>query len=231
MPSQNVIDIARAELGNTEKPSGSNLNKYGEAYHWNGVPWCVIFLWWCFKEAGESSAFFGGAKTASCGTLFKWYKEQGLTVPFIDIRPGDIVILNFSGTSETQHCGLVEKIIDLDLGWIRTIEGNTSPGLEGSQYNGGCVALKARNMKNIIGVCRPMYKEEKKKDYEGHWAEEDIKWCIDHGILKGYEDGNIIPNGTVTRGELAVVARRICEFSLQIAAELEAKEIKREAQR
>lgn len=203
MSAQSVIDIARNELKYTENPPDSNQNKYGAEYAWNGVPWCVIFLWWCFKQAGQSAAFFGGAKTASCGTLYRWYREQGLIVPFKQVQPGDIVLENFSGTSEPEHCGLVEKIVDIENGLIRTIEGNTSPGLEGSQNNGGCVALKIRNKKNIVGILRPMYSEEKEPDYIGHWAEEPIKWALDCKIMTGYPDGDFKPNDFMTRAEVA----------------------------
>lgn len=215
MIKNRVIDIARNELKYTENPPGSNQTKYGAEYGWNGVFWCVIFLWWCFKKAGQSAAFFGGAKTASCGTLYRWYREQGLIVPFEQVQLGDIVLENFSGTSDPEHCGLVEKIVDIESGWIRTIEGNTSPGLEGSQNNGGCVALKARNRKNIVAVLRPMYKEdEPKKDYEGHWAEEVIKWNIKNKIMEGYPDGNFKPQEAPTRAELAQTAYDLAEYIL-----------------
>ena len=202
-----VLMVAENELGNTEYPPKSNKTKYGEAYGLNGYYWCMIFLWWVFREAGQSSAFFGGAKTASCGTYLRWCKEQGMLVPFKDIQPGDIVILNFSGTQDTEHCGLVTYVVNEE--WVQTIEGNTSPGSEGSQDNGGCVAKKLRNRKNVIAVCRPMYSEDKIPDYIGHWAENDIRWAIDQGIMKGYDDGDFRPDKFLTRAEFVTVLRRI----------------------
>lgn len=215
MPAKDVINVARGELGKTEHPPGSNHVTYWNEYdkRMQGQPWCVCFLWWCFQHAGEGSAFFGGAKTASCGTLYRWYKEQGLTVPKHDARPGDIVILNFKGTSETQHCGLVVDVEDGN--WAQTIEGNTSPGLEGSQDNGGCVARKIRYRSQIVGVARPKYKEEAvipEIDYASHWAYDDIEWCIEHGIMTGYPDGSFKPDKPVTRAEMAVIIRRIIEY-------------------
>lgn len=237
MSLERVIEIARRELGNTESPAGSNNTKYGAAYGLQGQPWCVIFLWWLFREAGESAAFFGGAKTASCGTLLRWYREQGQTVPVSEVQPGDIVILNFHGTKDTEHCGLV---VDRTIVWdgsgnvnnpdsffsvfsIKTIEGNTSPGEEGSQDNGGCVALKRRLARNIVGVCRPKYKDdgpssgpsdhlppgEDKDDITGHWAEKAIRRCMEKGLMRGYEDGTFQPDKPVTRAELATVLDRL----------------------
>ena len=220
MSQKDVIRVAMGEVSNTEFPPGSNRVQYWDEFDksMQGQPWCVCFLWWCFKHGGEKTAFFGGAKTASCGTLYRWYKEQGLTFPKHEVRVGDIVILNFKGTSETQHCGLVVDVGDGN--WVQTIEGNTSPGLEGSQDNGGCVALKIRTMAQIVGVCRPQYKEEEmpKTDYDKHWAKSDIEWAVASGYIKGYPDGSFHPDDPITRAECITVTRRVVEA---LSAEIE----------
>ncbi len=157
-------------------------------------------------------AFFGGGKTASCGTLLRWYREQGLTVPEDQVQPGDIVILNFSGTRDTQHCGLVVDVLYNDkdaLSYAQTIEGNTTPGIEGSQNDGGCVALKWRHKSQIVGICRPPYKSEEIDDITGRWAEAQIRRCMERGLLKGYPDGSFGPDKPVTRAELAVILDRL----------------------
>ena len=212
MSLEAVIKAAEGELGNTEYPPGSNRVKYWDDYGpgCQGQPWCVAFLWWCFRQAGESAAFFGGAKTASCGTLLRWYEARGQTVPAEDVQAGDIVILNFSGTRDTQHCGIVES---KGNGCIVAIEGNTTNG-SGSQASGGEVCRKTRYTTQIVGVCRPKYAPElpltdKPEDFAGHWAESDIRWCMDRGLLKGYEDGAFRPDRAVTRAELAAVLRRL----------------------
>lgn len=215
MSLSKVIEIARGELGNCEEPSGSNIQKYGAAYGLNAAPWCVIFLCWCFWEAGERMAFFGGGKTASCSILLRWYREQGLTVPVEDVQVGDIVLLNFHGGKDPEHCGLVtgkSDIINLSTGEpysVWTIEGNTSPS-DGSQSNGGMVCEKTRYPSQIVAVCRPQYKgEEPEDDITGHWAEDSIRWCMEHGLMKGYPDGSFQPDKPVTRGELAVILDRL----------------------
>lgn len=216
MSRSKVIEIARGELGVTESPAGSNRNPYGERYGMNGVPWCVQFLWDTFDRAGERMAFFGGGKTASCGMLLRWYKEQGLTVPVSEVQPGDIVILNFHGTNDTEHCGLVVEVKHPYVGAlpeVKTVEGNTSPGEEGSQDNGGCVALKRRLARNIVAVCRPQYQPEPVTvdDITGHWAEKAIRRCIERGLMQGYPDGSFQPDKPVTRAELAVILERLEE--------------------
>lgn len=217
MSLNKVIEVARADLGYTESPPNSNNTKYGAAYGLQGQPWCVIFLWWLFQEAGEGAAFFGGAKTASCGTLLRWYKEQGLTVPVEDVQVGDIVILNFNGTKDTQHCGLVTRTSKVSatggVVQITTIEGNTSSS-DGSQSDGGCVCEKTRYPSQVVGVCRPQYQPEPevKDDITGHWSEKNIRYCMEHGIMNGYPDGSFQPDRPVTRGELAAVLRRLTEM-------------------
>ena len=219
MSLQAVIDVARAYLGYTEDPPGSNRTIFGSEYGLDGQPWCVMFLWYCFTHAVERMAFFGGGKTASCSILLRWYKEQGLTVPVREVQAGDIVLLNFHRGTEPEHCGLVvDTSIRLDPktgapDFVVTVEGNTSPGLEGSQDNGGCVALKNRDRWRIIGVCRPQYQPEPEivDDITGNWAEKDIRWCMEHGLMQGYPDGSFQPDRPVTRAELATVIRRLAE--------------------
>jgi len=213
MSLSKVIELARDELGYTENPPGSNRTKYWEAYDpkMQGQPWCVAFLWWVFQKAGERMAFFGGGKTASCGTLLMWYQNMEQTVPVSEVQPGDIVILNFHGTQDTEHCGLVVDVpargLTNNLDFY-TIEGNTSSGVWGSQDNGGCVAEKLRHTYQIVAVCRPQYQPEIVDDITGRWSEVDVRWCIENGLMEGYPDGSWKPKQDVTREELAVVLRR-----------------------
>lgn len=212
MSLKKVIEVAVGELGQHEDPAGSNLQKYGAAYGLNGVPYCVQFLWWIFREADESKAFFNGGKTASCTRLMELYKAEGRWFTDGNYQPGDLPIMTFSKTREVQHCGLIIDKSD-DGGWY-TVEGNTSPGLEGSQDRGGCVAKKIRYKANILGVCRPQYQPEEPAtvdDITGHWAEKDIRWNINNLFMQGYPDGSFRPDQPVTRAELATVIRRLKE--------------------
>lgn len=47
------------------------------------------------------------------------------------------------------------------------------------------------------------------KDYEGHWAEDDIKEVMKDGLMSGYPDGSFKPDQPVTRAELAAVLTRL----------------------
>ena len=136
-----------------------------------------------------------------------------MTVVKQEVAKGDIAILNFSGTIEPQHCGLVTHVERSggSILYIKTIEGNTSSG-DTSQDNGGMVCEKVRYPRQVVGVCRPQYKPEEPQpvdDITGHWAEESIRWCMERGLLKGYPDGSLQPDNPVTRAELAVILDRM----------------------
>ncbi len=210
MSLNKVIETAVGEIGKTENPPGSNMNEYGERYGWNGVPWCVQFLWDSFDRGGERAAFFGGAKTASCGILMQYYKEQGQLVPVKEAQRGDIGFFNFSGGKAPEHCGL---IIEGRPGYVISVEGNTT-ATGGSEDNGGAVAEKMRGYAYIVGVARPKYQPEEpeaKDDFTGRWSEGAIRWCMEKGLLTGYPDGSFRPAQAVTREELAAVLQRLAE--------------------
>ena len=161
-------------------------------------------------------AFFGGGKTASCSMLLRWYREQGLTVPVSEVQVGDIVILNFHGTKDTEHCGLVTCVYDSDDGisFVDTVEGNTSSS-NGSQSNGGMVCAKTRYPSQIVAVCRPQYKADDPQpvdDVSGHWAKGSIEWATEKGLIKGYPDGSFKPNNPLTRAEACAILERFYEL-------------------
>ena len=206
MSMSKVIETALEDLKYTEYPFGSNKTKYGAWYGINGVPWCVQAQAYWFNKAREFKAFMGGEKTASCSQLLAWHKAHGNVVDKQDIRVGDLTILNFIGTKDTQHIGLVTEL--MKNGYFKTVEGNTSPGEEGSQDAGGCVALKTRSVSQVVAVIRPKYKPELPDDVKGHWAEEAIEWAIENELMKGYPDGTFCPDKPLTRAEYATIEYR-----------------------
>ena len=95
--AEKILEIARSQIGTKESPANSDNVKYNTAYYGREVsgkyPWCAVFVWWVFREAGASDLYYGGDKTAYCPTLMSFHKKQKVT----DYRPGDIVFFNFSG--------------------------------------------------------------------------------------------------------------------------------------
>jgi hypothetical protein len=132
-----LITIASAEIGTTESPANSNKQKYGLAYGMNGVFWCVIFIWWCFKQSGLSQYFYGGGKTASCSELVAYHKKKGQVITS-GYQRGDLILFNFSKGTAPQHIGLC---LSYDGKTITTIDGNTGTT---SEDNGGAVMKRTR---------------------------------------------------------------------------------------
>lgn len=229
MSKQSVIDLALSEVNTKEYPPNSNRTKYGEWYGYNGTYWCMMFIIWVFHHAGEQYAIFGGAKTASCGTFLDWFEAQGWTVPVSEVEAGDVVILNFNGKYvngrlDTEHCGIVVQVNAGGRSFY-TVEGNTSNG--GSQSNGDSVCQKLRYPSQVVGVCRPRYKEEDtempKSDIDGHWSKEKFQWAIDHNIVSGYPDGTYKPDALTTRAESVTMLYNENEYLMKLIAELEAR--------
>lgn len=158
MTVEKVLDTARAEIGTTEYPAESNRTKYGRAYGMDGVPWCMIFVWWCFNAAEAGELFYGGGKTASCNQYVSWAKGAGQWITE-DFRAGDIIFLNFDKYPDADHVGIVESITQE---YVITIEGNTSAA--GSQDNGGAVMRKMRRYSDVYGAARPDYKKQEEKE-------------------------------------------------------------------
>mgnify|MGYP004664705049 CR=1 FL=1 len=143
-----LIDKAKSQIGVKESPFGSNKQKYGEKYGYNGVAWCCIFIWWLFNECGASNLFYGGNKTASCTTLMNYYKSKGQfsSTP----KKGSLVFFQFDTDAYADHVGIV---IDVNSdGTITTIEGNTGTT---SNANGGCVMQRTRNKSVVMGYAYP----------------------------------------------------------------------------
>ena len=144
-----ILAVARKELGVKESPAGSNRTKYGTWYGLDGQPWCMMFIQWVFAQAGVELP----VKTASCGTFMRAAQAAGRWVTS-NYQPGDVVIYDFPGGGVTDHCGIV--VTPLTTG-VRTIEGNTGVG---NDSNGGEVMERTRPANWIVGAYRPIYDEE-----------------------------------------------------------------------
>lgn len=156
--AQDLIDVAKKEIGTKESPPSSNKVKYNTAYYGRAVsgpdyPWCMVFMWWIFKEAGASDLFYGGGKTASCTELQNYAKRHGQYVTS-NFEPGDVMFYQFDKDKNPDHTGiLVEK---KGSNYI-TIEGNTGST---SDADGGAVMQRTRTKGEVIGAYRPKYEEE-----------------------------------------------------------------------
>lgn len=193
-----LLAIARAELGTKESPSGSNKVKYASWYGLNGQPWCMMFVMWVFAQAGVSLP----AKTASCTALMNAAKTAGLWVTG-SYRAGDVVIYDWGDDSVPDHCGIVEAA---ETTKVTAIEGNTAVG---NDSDGGEVMRRVRNTAQILGAVRPVYEEETKMDNTPSAAhKEGVEWAVQAGILQGNEEGDLMLSQPVTRQQLATMLYR-----------------------
>ena len=215
--ANDILEIARSQIGTRESPANSDNVKYNTAYYGREVsgkyPWCAVFVWWVFREAGASDLYYGGDKTAYCPTLMSFHKKQKVT----DYRPGDIVFFNFSGRSSAGHVGICES---WDGTYITTIDGNTGSA---SEDNGGAVLRRRRHKKFIVGAYRPEYQEDddmtqdqfntfmenylkaKAKEPASDWAKPFIDTAIDVGAMTDVGGTIERPKSWMTREELSVV--------------------------
>ena len=127
-------------LGVNESPAESNKGQpqpcgwQDRVYGSCGVAWCACFAVCMAWDAGVQ-----GSGTAGVSANIDLAKRgagifRGYTTDSSRVQPGDHAMISCS----TCHTGVV-----VDPPYTN-IEGNTSPGSEGSQYNGGCVAKRNR---------------------------------------------------------------------------------------
>lgn len=219
MTAEKVLSAARRELGNREAPPGSNRTKYGAWFGLDGYAWCMMFVQWCFRQAGAAQLL--PVRTASCGALMRAAKSAGLWVTR-GFQPGDVVIYDFSGKKAvTEHTGIVESI---PANGVVSIEGNTSEA--GSQSNGGMVCRKIRRSGLIVGAVRPGFEEDGMDDIEKLTDAELVRLAermqaalakqsagarlapeFQEAKDKGITDGSS-PGAFVTRAQAAVMAIR-----------------------
>ena len=142
--SENALAVAVTQLGQQEKPLGSNWGKPVQDYLKSvGITfpasWCMAFVYWCFdKEAGNPLIKTGGV-------LNHWNtadKKYRVTVP----QAGDIFIMDFG--KGLGHTGIVEKV---DGVYIHTIEGNSN---DTGSREGIEVVRKIRAISKMKGFLR-----------------------------------------------------------------------------
>jgi hypothetical protein len=146
--AQASLTAARADLGYTESPAGSNRTKYGQWYGADGQPWCDMAQSYWADRAGNAAVVGRFSYTPSHAA---WFQSKGQWHTGRDVAEGDLVFYNF-GAGRIHHVGIVEAV---RADGIVTIEGNTSSG---NDANGGQVQRRFRAWTvGIVGFGRPAY--------------------------------------------------------------------------
>lgn len=220
--AEQLLALARAEIGVKESPPGSNNVKYNTAYYGGAVDgenyaWCAAFIWWLFQQAGAPELYFDGRKTAYVPSLMVWARSGGL---FADNpAPGDLICFDFNGNGVADHIGICESATATT---VTTIDGNTGVG---NEANGGAVMRRTRDRKYILAVIRPKYHESEDEDmtqeqfdammdnYQKRlaqkkpsaWSKEAREWAEENGVISGDENGNKQYKKFCTREELVQI--------------------------
>ncbi|WP_131737926.1 CHAP domain-containing protein [Actinomadura roseirufa] len=144
-----LLDVAKAQLGYTEK--GDGYTKFGDWYatnidgdhddYFKTAPWCDMFLAWAAQKAGVTEQ---AGQFASTIEHAKWFREHDAwgTTP----EPGALVFYDWSGSGDPDqidHVGLVESV---DGKTLHTIEGNA---------DGDKLTRKTRDLDAVVGFGYP----------------------------------------------------------------------------
>jgi hypothetical protein len=143
---------ALRHVGVREAPPGSNRTMFGRWFGVDGVPWCAIFLSYCFDVGagvvlcrGWHGAGVGPRGVAYVPTLAAWLKATGRWV--MEPQPGDLVVFDWDG-GPPDHAGIVVRVSGDD---VHTVEGNTGAGKDS---NGGEVMRRRRRLGQASGFGR-----------------------------------------------------------------------------
>ena len=140
--AQERLRMAKSQVGISESPPRSNMQKYGAWYGVNGVPWCAIFCTWCDQTGKNPSGTF------KKGTTYAYVPyvvndarlgKNGLSITG-DPKPGDLVCFDWDRNGEFDHIGLFDSWATGRQFW--SVEGNTS---DTDNSNGGSVMRRQRD--------------------------------------------------------------------------------------
>ncbi|AOQ24726.1 hypothetical protein MTAT_04750 [Moorella thermoacetica] len=81
------------------------------------------------------------------------------------------------------------------------------------KYQAVCARAIAKGIFNYlhIQVVLGMF-----NDVINHWAQRDIEWLAQKGLVKGDDNGNFRPDAPATRAELAVMVKRAIDYVLKV---------------
>ena len=134
---QKALTRAKTKIGVTESPFGSNRQEFGVWYGFNGVPWCAIFMTWCFVGVG-SKAFIRGSRYSYVGAIVANARAGGRGLMVTNTpRAGDLVCWG------DQHVGIFEGRV---TGGYTSIEGKWSNKVARVKHSwGGVVFVRVNN--------------------------------------------------------------------------------------
>lgn len=143
---QKGLEVARTQVGVKESPHGSNIQKYGSWYGFNGVPWCAIFESWCLDQSGYRKFHYAAVEAIYYDALAGRNSLRIVSTP----QPGDVVCYSLHG-SEFAHTAFFVEWVDQKGGAFTDLGGNTGPS---SVSNGGEVLSQPRSLSMVKAFVR-----------------------------------------------------------------------------
>lgn len=164
---QQLLQLAREQIGVAESPAGSNNVKYNTAYYGhqvqgNNYSWCAVFVWWLMREIGCADLYYDGKKTAYVPTLLSWAKGKGLTVK--DPQPGDWILFDWEPNDSPNHIGIVEEV---SSSTVTIIEGNSGDKVRETVFN--------KTDPDIMAYIRPAWPADQAQPDPNYVTREDLR--------------------------------------------------------
>lgn len=122
--AQQTINVAISQIGQSERPVGSNyggmVTEYLQSVGINfSASWCMAFVYWCVKQSCIVTNLKNPLAQTG-GVLHQWELTPAAHKSKVSVA-GSIFIMDFGGG--LGHTGLVEHF---DTDFIYTIEGNSN---------------------------------------------------------------------------------------------------------
>ncbi len=152
-----ILDLARSQIGTKENPLGSNNVIYNTLYYGHPVsgrayPWCSAFISFLFRGRGLIDV-----DSVYSGDFLEYGQAHGMEVNIAQVQPGDIVVFDYGDGGMTDHIGIVEKRLGPKT--FQTIEGNI--------HDQVARATRTLGDKCRMWFVRPNYTEETEEEEMG----------------------------------------------------------------
>ena len=209
--AEQAMSAARGLVGKDEDPDECDIMKWYGGFDTgvNAVACCCAGMFYLFHKLGALDLIPGG-KVADCGSLaYNFHKAGQLHKPS-EVRPGDLVIFSWSGSTTSvyplntlgyktfDHVEMVLKVFDDTILSV----GANNGGTECDDFQ-----IKTRSRSDISACCRPQYAdggaEEVVTVTEAVYGDADVyavqRWLNEEYALDIYIDGVY---GNQTKGAL-----------------------------
>ena len=150
-------------------------------------------------------------ETANGSTYFR--PNRNLTRQEFAVTMARLLNLDTSNTSGTLGFADEDSIPSWARGAVAAVSRANimnGSGSNGKLYFNPQATMTRAEVMTVIGRCLPRGYAAVSLNYTDasvipSWATEQVKTCVSAGVIGGYSDGTIRPNGNITRGEIAKI--------------------------